>query len=531
MSYNENSLLLTEPAVETPGEAAEFYESDLDASPQVERFKGHRLVPLLAWLAVILTVVIVPFKILSHGYLPGDDALRHAAKAVSGRDWSQIIVLQDQFKLDHNPGWHWILTQLHQVAGAGTEGLVVTSLCTLMLLFMLAPLGWIKRPEAWMAALLIGMVVFPGMLLRYSLARPFLFTVAVTVVILSLWRKAGKPSPVLLAVSTILFALATWIHGSWYLFALVVAAFGLAGQWRSAAWLAGCWLSGSFLGALLTGHPIAFLWNAINIANACFAEVPLQTMLVSEFQPHNGVAIVVFLAVTLLVVRALSGNWTWNSVKDPLFILFVIGWLLGFHVIRFFEDWGLPAFSLWIAFEMQDHLRRTLPVESFRRLFVTGALCLAFFFCVTSDYAGRWTRTLSFEYLMESDPEMDAWLPEDGGIIYSSEMYVFYHTFFKNPHAKWKYMLAFEPAFMPVEDQRIYRNIQRNSYSHKAHEPWVAKMRPQDRMVIPSGSGSPPAVSGLEWKYVVRGTWIGRLPRSIGPTPDPVNPAAETQNN
>ena len=515
MNYsNENSLLLTEPAVETPGEAADFDRSDFQTSPLLDSPKGHRLVPLLTWLAVVLTIVFVPFKILSHGYLPFDDALRHAAKAISGRDWSDIIVLQDQLKIDHNPGWHWILTQLHHIAGAGADGLVVTSLCTLMLLFMLAPLGWMKRPEAWMAALLIGMVVFPGMLLRYSLARPFLFTVAVTIVVLALWRKSKKPSPVLIAATTILFALAAWIHGSWYLFALVVAAFGLAGHWKSAAWLAGCWLSGSFLGALLTGHPIAFLWNAVNIGRACFAEVPLQGMLVSEFQPHNGAAIIVFLAVTLLIVRALSGNWTWNAVKDPIFILFVIGWLLGFRVVRFFEDWGLPALSLWIAFEMQEYLRRLLPVESFRRLFITGALCLAFFLCVTADYAGRWTRTLTTEYLTETDPEMDPWLPEDGGIIYSSDMQVFYQTFFKNPHAKWRYMLAFEPAFMPLEDQRIYRNIQWNSYSLKAHEPWVAKMRPQDRMVFNLSSSAAPGIPSLEWKYVARGIWIGRLPRA-----------------
>jgi hypothetical protein len=40
------------------------------------------------------------------------------------------------------------------------------------------------------------------------------------------------------------------------------------------------------------------------------------------------------------------------------------------------------------------------------------------------------------------------------------------------------------------------------------------KMRPEDRLVLRGGRGSPPDISQLEWNYGVSGTWIGRLPRT-----------------
>lgn len=474
---------------------------------------GHRLVPLLVWAAIFVTFLVIPFKILSLGYLPFDDALRDAAKPIADRSWSEILELQDQFKRDHNPGWHWILGVVHHVTGAQADGLVMFAVFFLLLLFSLAPLAWMRRPESWVASLLVGMVFFPGMLLRYYLARPLVFSVVVTLTILLLWRKTPKPSARLLAVSAILFGLATWIHGSWYLFALVIAAFALAGQWRNSIALASCWLVGSFLGALLTGDPFGFLWNAVKIVTASVGQQLPSSMVVAEFQPNDGAPLVVLLAVVFLIARAVSGKPVWTAIQDPIFILFVLGWILGFRVTRFWEDWGLPAFSLWMALEIHDYLNARLAAESFRRLLITTGLCGAFFLCMTGDYRSRWTGQLDADYLDASNPELAGWMPENGGILYSSDMRVFYNTFFKNPRAPWKYILGFEPSFMPPDDLRIYRAIQANRYSISSHEPWVKKMRPQDRMVISMASPSPPALPALEWKHAGHETWIGRLPR------------------
>ena len=54
-----------------------------------------RYVPLAVWVIVIFVIVAMPFKIIGYGYLPGDDTLRHAAKAVSGKSWSQVLVLNE----------------------------------------------------------------------------------------------------------------------------------------------------------------------------------------------------------------------------------------------------------------------------------------------------------------------------------------------------------------------------------------------------------------------------------------------------
>jgi hypothetical protein len=236
-------------------------------------------------------------------------------------------------------------------------------------------------------------------------------------------------------------------------------------------------------------------------------------MLVSEFTPSGGDPSVLFLVAILLTLRAVSGRWDWNCLKNPVFLLAALGWVLGLKVVRFWADWGLPALALWIAIEMQKHFARVLAAESFRRLTITLGLCAALYFAVTDDGGSRWTRSLTIEYLKESDPEMDPWLPEDGGTLYSSEMGIFYKTFFANPNAKWKYILGFESTFMPPADLEIHRNIQWNFYAHTAYAPWVAKMLPQDRLVLSSSSSTAPAIPGLEWKLVARETWVGRLPR------------------
>ena len=64
---------------------------------------------------------------------------------------------------------------------------------------------------------------------------------------------------------------------------------------------------------------------------------------------------------------------------------------------------------------------------------------------------------------------------------------------------------------MPPDDLKIFRNIQWNSFAPDAYEPWVKKMRPQDRLEI--SSGSQPVLPPLEWAYAGGGIWIGRLPQ------------------
>src|SRR5689334_11230194 len=94
----------------------------------------QRYVPLGVWVVVILTLVLIPGKIISYGYIPHDDALRHAAKAVSGKPWPEILVMRDDFGIDPHPGWHAILGAVHKLFNCNAEKLVMLSVAGLMLL-------------------------------------------------------------------------------------------------------------------------------------------------------------------------------------------------------------------------------------------------------------------------------------------------------------------------------------------------------------------------------------------------------------
>ena len=93
-------------------------------------------VPRAAWALALLALLLIPLRIVGLGFLPEDDALRHAAKAVSGHDWNEILLSQDGHLVDHNPGWHWFLGVIHTLSGMDTDGLVAVSVC---LLFALGP--------------------------------------------------------------------------------------------------------------------------------------------------------------------------------------------------------------------------------------------------------------------------------------------------------------------------------------------------------------------------------------------------------
>jgi hypothetical protein len=475
-----------------------------------EKYRRH--VPLVVWTIVALVLLAIPLKIIGYGYLPGDDALRHCAKAVSGKNWSEIIVTGEVFKIDHNMGWHGMLGLVHGATGWNAEGVVIFSVVALFFLVNAATLPWLKRPEAWLVVLLAAMVI-SDLPQRFLLGRPFVVSIIALMTILFLARNR-QPTRNHFFLIAALIAASTFIHGVWYLWLLPFGAFAFAGQFRWSLVLAGGWLCGTSVSMLLSGHPLDYLGHALQMALHGVGGHLTNRTEVTEFQPFGGDILAVILVGALVALRAALRQDLPRLTKNPAFWLMCGCWILGFRVSRFWEDWGWPALMVWFATEMDYLFAVRYAGDSLRRLLLVLILALAAFFAVTCDLNGRYTKNLSWQFLSEAEhPELAGWMPETGGILYSPDMGIFYQTFFKNPRGDWRYMLAYEPALMPEEDFKTYKSILWNNGDAKSYEPWVNKMKPADRLVIHGGKGERPNIPQLEWDYGVSGIWIGRTPR------------------
>ena len=472
-----------------------------------------RYVLILVTCIFLAVILLISFKVVSYGFMPADDVGRHAAKSVSGKSWGEILVLRPEITMDSHVGWHTILEFIYKMTGFSVDNLVVFSIVFLFILFCIVPLFFLKRPEAWLITLLIMAVANFSVISRVLLGRPFIFTMAVVLALGFLWpRFKIKPIPwPSVIILTVLIALATWIHCLWYMFALPVLCFFVAREWRAGFIVSLCVLAGVIIGMIMTGQPIQFFYQTLGHFIHSLGDHTLVRQLVYEFQPFNGDVLVVIAVLGMLAWRALRNAWDIKVICTPIFILAIVSWALGFVVLRVWYDWGIPAVCVWMALEFDDFLKRYVDSLSTKRVWITLAVACVLFLSITSDYNSRWTSGRSVQYLSAENPEHKKWLPEKGGIVYSNSMYVFYQTFYANPHGDWRYILGFEPTMMPDEDLAIFRNIQLNYGTAESFRPWVEKMLPEDRLILKSSFK--PAIRELEWNYTVSGTWTGRLPK------------------
>ncbi len=473
---------------------------------------------MVCWVLAILVLVLIPLKIVSYGYVPGGDARRHVAKAFTDKPYSDIVVMRPGYKIDHSPGWEWLLRRLHRNAGWGQDALISFSVIVLLLGFLFAPLPWLRRPEAWLAVLLMEFLARPTLLgNRLSQGRPFLFTEAVLVAVLLAWSRpnSDKPSWFKITLTCVGFALTVWIHGAWYLWCVPLAAFFLAGAWRAGLWLTCCWLIGTLAGAVVTGRSLDLLTTAVAMVFAVYHEPLPQWMLVGELAPDRGD----FSTLTLLAFVFLSSYWQGKLksglFRQPVVWLMMIGWILGFKADRFWADWGLPAAMIWMAMQLQEFMADFSGITSLKRLATVVLIAAPLFWDATVDYDRRYTFNLSQPFLSAQDPRLQGWFPGHNGIFYTVQMDLFYDTFYTNPNGDWRYIVAFEPALMPDEDRKIFRRIVWNREAVKAYQPWIDKMRPEDRLVI--FSGTQPNLPRLEWIDAADYIWIGRLPAGKSP--------------
>jgi hypothetical protein len=476
-----------------------------------------RFVPLLVLTAVLLVVLLLPLRIISYGYMPTDDALADAAKSVTGKTWTDILVLKSDYTIDNHIGWHALLRGVYRLTQWPDETLMLLSMAGLFTLVGWSALPWLKRPEAWLITLVLTLSLQSPFVNRFMSGRPLLWSMFSLVTILFLWQARGSSPPDwrACAAMTGLITLAVLLHGVWYFWALPVAAFLFARQFRWAGALLVCWLAGALLGAVLTGRPAAYLVEAWRQAVGVIGLHSTQGTLVGELRSASGNWFPLLLLGGLLILRQLAKlpASPWN--KQPAFWLACLGWELGFVSQRFWDDWGLPALMVLLAVDLDLFLTMRLPADSVKRLAVAGGLAVTVFLTATNDADSRWSGSAGTAYVSADDPNLAGWVPEPGGIFYEADMDFFYHTFFRNPTAPWRYMTGFEPAFMPADDFMTYQQIVLHYDVPDVYRPWIKKMRPQDRLVVFSRSDPSSILPELQWHHAVGISWLGRLPRKI----------------
>ncbi len=474
-----------------------------------------RYVPMLVFAIALLIVLILPLKIFSYGFLPPDDVLADSAKSITGKPWPEILVLRPDYAIDNHIGWHTVLRQIHLWTNCSDESLALFAMGALFVLVGWSALPWLKRPEAWLITLVLTLGIQSPFMRRFMMGRPFLLTITelVTVLFLTSAPWAKEPGKRSCAAVTILIALAVLLHGVWYFWALPVAAFFLARRFHWGIALAGCWVAGTILGAACTGHPVVYIVEAWMQARNAVGLHLSQTTLVTELRPTAGNWFPLLLLGALVVMRQLAKLPCRPLWSEPSFWLAAIGWALGFEAERIWDDWGLPALMVLIALDLDMLLSLRIQAGAVKRIGIAAGLAVVVFVTTTSDADSRWSSSAAMQYLTAEDPRLAGWLPDAGGIFYESDLEFFYHTFFRNPAAPWKYSAGFEPAFMPREDLETYMAILSNGGSPDAYRPWIKKMRPSDRLVL-SARGDPTSfLPELEWKYGVGSYWLGRLPR------------------
>lgn len=464
------------------------------------------------------TIVAIAWRVIRYGYLPVlDDPVADAAKAISNRPWTDILVLKDYYALDPHAGWHGLLRLIYLATSCSETTLVLAAVAGLFIAVGWSALPWLRRPESWLASIVIVLGAGTVLMNRLMLGRPFLVSATSLVTVLGLWQSHGsageRPARRDWIVMIVAVSLSVLLHGSWYLWVMPIVAFVLAGdeEWAKAVALS-C-VIGTVIGALLTFHPIGQLIESVRMGYDAFSEHLTQKTLVGEFRPTTGNVFGLLLFGGVVVSRRLRDAADRPLHRNPVFWVAALGWVFGYKASRFWEDWGVPAAMLLIAVEVEAILESRQARESMQRVTLAIGLAVAAFLSTTNDVDSRWTSNLATTYLKADDPKLAGWLPDAGGVFYSADMPFFYQTFYANPDAQWKYVTGFEPAMMPDDDFHVYQTILWNNGAPEAYADWIAKMRPQDRVAIRWNAS--PSIPGLEWKYAA-GVWIGRRPDAVG---------------
>lgn len=472
---------------------------------------------------VLLAFAYIPGKIFSYGWVPYDDALRHVAFSMIDAKWSDVVAIEENLESDHNPGWHYILKFLYKHCGFDKSDLTFFSFAGLFFIFNLCGI-LVSSPISWCLALVIMANIDTSFGIRVLLGRPYVFSCAVTLILLHIWNVRSEKDEeawfrkgwVKYFISIVALVLATWIHGSWYLFLLLPASFFLAGKTKIAFIQAALVFLSTIIGAGLSGDFCGFMYFHFVATFQIFNESIPNWMLVDELAcGQQYISWAVYVAI-LAILCNIKGKFHFKDIgKDPVFIMILLCWLCGIATARFWLDWGIVALLLWMSYRIDDLICSSVFLKSPRiKYCLTSFVIVTMVLCFANDRDGRFSKDAKYQaidFFSEAAQEnLKGWEPQPGGIVYSPHMGVFYQHFYEYPNAQWKYILGFESAIMPLEDRKIFRNIMYN-YNDRMPEiflPWINKMTEKDRIIMNHIPGYFPQ---MEWKRANLRYWIGRL--------------------
>jgi hypothetical protein len=104
-------------------------------------------------------------------------------------------------------------------------------------------------------------------------------------------------------------------------------------------------------------------------------------------------------------------------------------------------------------------------------------------------------------------------------------MRVFYSMYLVWPDAPWRYILGPEQGIMPREDLDILHDFEARG-SWDALQPWVDKLRPEDRLIVDAAGRELPAFEGTAVQPMPYGLAIVRR---VDPEVDPRRPESQLE--
>lgn len=479
------------------------------ALPAWRRWLETRM-PVLVLLTLVIVVVAMIGIVVGRGFLPIDDALRHAAKAISQKPWAEVLVLDEAYAkgMESHPGWHAFLTSMTWLVGPSIESLVVVSIVVLFSTMFLPGLS-LARPEAWWLAAAVWLYVDPGTLGRWVLGRPLVLSLAMMSLVLILsprlrdtnWRK-----PWLWCVIGAV-ALAVWCHSTiWYLWVLPVGSMLLAGfgwnLWRPALAIFG----GVAIGLALSGDPFGQAWQQLQIVVTAQRN---SLLTVSEFIPFRWTLEGNLLLVALLWRYLRGRGAAWNH---PALIM-AFGCAYAGQFNGRFGDFATIGILVWLASDWNEFLRERFAPAHWGRLVVAGAAGLLCIGHVLTPLANPLLNTETTLRLRELQVAADKWrndtgvegmalregLPGPNGRIYNLDYQAFYLGYAAFYDATWRYTIGMEQALLPPDEMKQIALLRATGDEQRLLQ-WIEPMGAPDRIVW--YNRAPPELPGIVWQKV-----------------------------